>query len=131
MILWLLLLNVARVKKRGEKRNRWIQKKLMIPGSEIPKCPEHKVKYKIGNIFVNQKILEEYSAKIYKIDPYFCEHNKEKIQVDTNGCEWILFRPDVYFTEYLLAVKTDEKKHVDRDPIFEEKRQKALEKIWL
>ena len=80
---------------------------------------------------MNEKILEEYSAKIYKIDPYFCEHKKEKIQVDTNGCEWILFRPDVYFTEYLSAVKTDEKKHVDRDPIFEEKRQKALEKIWL
>ena len=28
---------------KGEKRG-GIQKKLMIPGSEIPKCPEHKVK---------------------------------------------------------------------------------------
>ena len=51
----------------------------MIPGSEIAECPEHKVKSKIGNIFLNKKILEEYSVKIYKIDPYFYEHYKEKI----------------------------------------------------
>ena len=29
---------------------------------------------------------------------------------------------------YLLAIEIDEKTHVDRDLIFEEKRQKALEK---
>ena len=56
----------------------------MIPESEISECPEFEVKSKIGNIFVNEKILEEYSVKIYKIDPYFCEHYKEKIQVDKN-----------------------------------------------
>ena len=67
----------------------------MIPDSEITECPEHKVKSKIGNIFVNQKILEEYSVKIYKIDPYFYEHYKEKIQVDKSGREYILFRVDV------------------------------------
>ena len=54
-------------------------KKLMIPESEIPECPEHEVKSKIGNIFVFEKILEEYSVKTYKIDPYLCEHYKEKI----------------------------------------------------
>ena len=53
---------------------------------------------------------------------------KKKIQVDKNGRKCILLRTDVYFTEYLLAVEIDEKKHVDRDLIFEEKRQKALEK---
>ena len=105
-----------------------LEKKLMIPESEIPECPEHEVKSKIGNIFIKEKMLEEYSVKIYKIDPYFCEHYKEKIQVDKNGCEYILFRIDVYFTEYLLAVEIDEKKHVGRDLIFEEKRQKVLEK---
>ena len=46
----------------------------MIP--ESPECPEHKVKSKIRNIFVNENILEEYSAKIYKINPYFYEHYK-------------------------------------------------------
>ena len=57
----------------------------MIPESEIPESPEHEVKSKIGNIFVNEKILEEYSVKIYRIDPYFHQHYKEKIQTDKNG----------------------------------------------
>ena len=52
----------------------------------------------------------------------------KKIQVDKNGCEYILFRIDVYFSEYSLAVEIDEKGHTDRDLIFEEKRQEALEK---
>ena len=57
-------------KKRG-KTNRWIQKKLMIPESEISESLEYEVKSKIGNIFVNEKMLEEYSVKTYEIDPYF------------------------------------------------------------
>ena len=100
----------------------------MISEPALSKCPERKVQPKIGNIFVNEKVLEEYSAKIYKIDPYFHEHYKEKIQVDKNGREYILFRIDVYFTEYPLVVETDEKSHASRDLIFEEKRQEALEK---
>ena len=52
----------------------------------------------------------------------------KKIQTDKNGSEYILFRIDVSFTEYYLAVEIDEKNHTDRDLIFEEKRQKALEK---
>ena len=39
-----------------------------------------------------------------------------------------MFRIDIYFTEYFLAVEIDEKGHTDRDLIFEEKRQKVLEK---
>ena len=39
-----------------------------------------------------------------------------------------MFRIDIYFTEYFLPVEIDEKVHTDRDLIFEEKRQKALEK---
>ena len=54
----------------------------MIPDYEIPKCRKHEVKSKIGTIFVNGKILEEYPAKSYEIDPYFYEHYKEKIQTD-------------------------------------------------
>ena len=52
----------------------------------------------------------------------------KKIQVDKNGCKYILFRIDVYFNKFLLAVEIDEKGHADRDFIFEEKRQEALEK---
>ena len=39
-----------------------------------------------------------------------------------------MFRIDIYFTKYCLAVEIDGKGHTDRDLIFEEKRQKALEK---
>ena len=79
-----------------------------------------------------RKILENYSVKIYKIDPYFCEGYKEKMPLDKNGREYILFRIDIYFTEFLLAVEIDEKKQAGRDLIFEEKRQKALKKkTWL
>ena len=52
----------------------------------------------------------------------------KKMQVDKNGCKYILFITDVYFNEFLLAVEIDEKGHTDRDFIFEEKRQKALER---
>ena len=50
----------------------------MIPDSQLSECSEHEVKSKIGNIFVNEKILKEYSVKIYKIDPYFYEHYGKK-----------------------------------------------------
>ena len=62
---------------------------------------------KIGNIFVNQTIFDEYSARIYKIDPFSMSMTK-KIQVDKNGSECILFRIDVYFNKYLLAVQIGE-----------------------
>ena len=52
----------------------------------------------------------------------------KKIQVDNNGQQYILFRIDIYFTKYCLAVEIDEKGHTDRDLIFEEKRQKTSEK---
>ena len=51
-----------------------------------------------------------------------------KIQVDDKDQEYILFRIDIYFTEYSLAAETDEKGHTDRDLIFEKEREKALEK---
>ena len=53
MMLWILLLNAAEAKKRGKKKIDAFRKKLMILESEV--------KSKIGNIFVNEKILEEYS----------------------------------------------------------------------
>ena len=42
----------------------------MIPDYEISVSIEHVVKSKIGTIFVNEKILKEYSVKIYEIDHY-------------------------------------------------------------
>ena len=100
----------------------------MIPDSEIAECPEYEVKSKIGNIFVNEKILEEYSVKIYEIDSYFYEHYRKKIHVVETGCKYIIFIIDVYFTEYLLAIEIDEKRQTDRELILEVKRKKSLEK---
>ena len=77
----------------------------MIQDSEIFAWPELEVKWKIGKLFMNEKILEEYFVRIYEIDPYFYEHLKEKINIDKNGREYMLFRIDVYFTEYLWAVE--------------------------
>ena len=53
---------------------------------------------------------------------------KKKIQVDENGRQYMLFRIDIYSSECFLAVEIDQKEQTDRDIIFEEKRQKALEK---
>ena len=80
-----------------------LEKKLMIPDSEIPACPEFEVKSKVGKLFMNEKILEECSVKIYEIDPFFYEHHKEKIKVDKNSCEYMLFRIDVYFNWILFS----------------------------
>ena len=40
----------------------------------------------------------------------------------------MLFRIDIYFTKYCLAVEIEEKGHIDIDLEFEEKRQVTLEK---
>ena len=74
---WQILLNIAEVKKRGIKSIDGFRKKLFIPDYEISGSIEHKVKSKIRTIFVNEKILEEYSVKINEIDPYFSEHYKK------------------------------------------------------
>ena len=65
------------MKKRGIREIDGFRKKLMILDSEFSKCLEHEVKLKTGTIFTNEKILEEYSVKIYQIDPDFCEHYKK------------------------------------------------------
>ena len=51
-------------KKRGIRAIDGFRKKLMIPDSEISKCPKHEVKSKIRSIFMDEKVLEEYSVKI-------------------------------------------------------------------
>ena len=76
-------------KTRGIRAIDGFRNKLMIPDSEIPKCPEFEVKSKIGKIFKNQNLLEEYSVKIYEVDPYFYEHYGKRyklIKVDVNIC---------------------------------------------
>ena len=104
------LCDIAEAKKKKKKKNiDGFRKKLMIPNYEISKCPEHKVKSKIGNIFADEKILEQYCVTIYKIDPYFYEHYKELTKVDKNGHNYMLFKIDSYFLDQILAAEIDEK----------------------
>ena len=65
-------------KKGGIRAIDGFRKKLMIADYEISVSIEHVVKSKIGPIFVNEEILEEYSVRIYEIDPYFYKHYKKK-----------------------------------------------------
>ena len=97
---------------RGERKINGFRKKLMIPDL---KCPQHKVKSNIGNIFC---------VKIYKINPYFYEHSKELIKVDNNKRDYMLFKIDVYFLQHNLATEIDGKAHTDRDLIFGRKDKK-------
>ena len=57
----------------------------MIPESEIPECPEQEVKSKIGNIFVNEKILNKYSVKIIKLILIFVSITKKKYKLTKMG----------------------------------------------
>ena len=54
-------------KKRGIRAIYGFRKKLMIPDYAISVSIEHVVKSKIGTIFGNEKIFEEYSVKIYEL----------------------------------------------------------------
>ena len=76
-------------KTRGIRAIDGFRKKLMIPDSEIPKCPQFEIKLKIGKIFKKHNHLEEYSVKIYEIDSYSYEHYIKKTQADKNGCKII------------------------------------------
>ena len=115
-------------KKRGPRAIDGFRKRLKIPDYEISESIEHEIKSKIETLLVNENILEKYSVKIYEIDPYSYQHYNKKIQVDNNDREYILFRTDVYFTKHYLTVEIAEKRHTDRDLIFEEKGQKGIRK---
>ena len=72
-------------KTRGIRAIDGFRKKLMIPDSEIPKCPEFEDKSKIGKIFKKHNPLEEYSVKIYEIDSYFYKHYEKKYKLIKMG----------------------------------------------
>ena len=68
MLLWLLLLNAVETKTKGVRTIDGFRKTVMIPDSEISECPEFEVKSKTEKWFMNEKIIEEYSIRVYKID---------------------------------------------------------------
>ena len=69
----------------------------MISESEISEYPEFEVKSKIRNIFVNEKIPEEYSVKIYEIDPFFYEQYKKKYKLMKK-------RANIYYSELMFIL---------------------------
>ena len=73
---WHILLIIVEVKKRGIRPIDGFRRQLM-PDHQISELIEHKVKSKIGKMFVNEDTLEEKSVRIYEIDPYFSEHYKK------------------------------------------------------
>ena len=84
-----IIKNCKGEKKRGLRWAERFRRKLFIAKHEIYESIEHRLKSKIGKIFVNEEILEEYSVKIYKIDPYFSENYKKKsklIKMVNNIC---------------------------------------------
>ena len=84
-------------KTRGIRAIDGFRKKLMIPDSEIPKCPEFEVKSKIGKIFKKHNPLEEYSVKIYEIDPYFYKHYEKKYKLIKMGV-------NIYYLELMFIL---------------------------
>ena len=48
-----------------------------------------------------------------KLTLIFYKHDEKKIKTDENWYNCILFRVDVYFSEYNLAVEIYEKGHTD------------------
>ena len=89
----------CRGEKRGKRKIVGFRKKLMIPESEISECPEFELNSKIGNIFVNEKILEEYSVRVYKIDSYFMSITKKK-------CKLIHMNTNTYYLELMFILMT-------------------------
>ena len=88
---------------------------------------DFEVRSKINKIFKAHNPLEEYSVRIYKIDRYFYEQYEKIMLIDDNKCKQILFKIDIYFSEYSLVAEIN-KTCVDRDIILEIIRQKSLEK---
>ena len=100
----------------------------MIRQSSLLRLSRTQSKIKNRKHICERKNARRIFVKIYNIDPYFCEHYKEKIQVDKNGCEYISFRIDVYFTEYLLAIEIDEKKNMFTETLFLRRKSKKHKK---
>ena len=87
-------------KTRGIRAIVGFRNKLMIPNSEIPKCPEVEAKSKIGKIFKAHNPLEKYSVEICEIDSYFYKHYEKKYKLIIMGasiCYWKLMFISINF----------------------------------
>ena len=55
-----------------------LEKKIMIPDSEIPKCPEFEGKSKIGKLFMDEKSLNNILLGFMKLILIFVSITKKK-----------------------------------------------------
>ena len=51
---------------------------------------DFELRSKVNKIFKAHNPLEEYSVRIYKIDPYFYEQYQKIMQIDHNKCKYII-----------------------------------------
>ena len=84
-------------KTRGIRAIDGFRKKLMIPDSDIPKCPEFGAKSKMGKTFKKHNPLEEYSVKIYEIESYFYKHYEKKYKLIKMGV-------NIYYLELMFIL---------------------------
>ena len=71
------------------------EKKLEVPDFKISVCSEFAVKSKIGKIFKKHNLIEQYSVRIYEIDPYFYEHYEKKYKLIKMGV-------NIYYLELMF-----------------------------
>ena len=64
---------------------------------EIYESIEHRLKLKIRTIFVDEEVSEEYSVKIYEIDPYFSNNYEKKYKL-------IMMVKNIYYLELMLIL---------------------------
>ena len=91
--------------------------------------PHFQARSTIMDIFKSFNPLKDYHVKFYELDSCYLGGCKEKVQVDENDREYILFKIDIYFSDYNLVVDIDgkEDEDEDKDLIFELRRKIALE----
>ena len=78
-----------------------------------------------------KKSLNNILLRFMKLILIFRRITKKKIKVDKNEGEYILFRIDVYFTEYFSGAEIDEQNHEGRDLLFEKKKTRGIrKKTW-
>ena len=84
-------------KKRGERKIDAFRRKSIIPDSEIAECPEYEVRSKIGNIFVNEKILENILFRFMKLVVIFMSITEKKYKLMKMGV-------NIYYLEFMFIL---------------------------
>ena len=131
MMLCLLLLNVAEVKKRGERKIDGFRKK--SDDSRIWNFGMSRIRSQIknGKHFCKLKIHKEYSVKIYEIDPYFSEHYKIKYKLMKMDVNTYYLGLIFIFLNISWLQKLIKKPYWQRPYFWGERTRSPRKKTWL